>query len=259
MLELQKKVLGPEHPDTLRSMNNLANAIKVRAATRKRRSSTGRCWRSRRKCWAPSIPQHSGACATWPTRFCIRPATRRRRSSTGRCWSSRRKCWAPSILTRSGALNNLAGVYTNWCWQLATAADVSQRDPAKAVELANKAIGLRPDSANNWNNLGVAQYRAGDWQAAVEAMEKADAMIEGGDRPHRMFLAMAHWQLGNQDKARELYAQGAAWIAAHAQNDEEQQRFRAEAEQLMGITEECANSWSSSTCALCRQPDPSAA
>jgi tetratricopeptide (TPR) repeat protein len=121
---------------------------------------------------------------------------------------------------------------------LATAADVSQRDPAKTVELANKAIELRPDDANHWNLLNVAQYRAGNWQAAVEALEKADAMIEGGDRPHRMFLAMAHWQLGNQDKARQRYAQGAAWIAAHAQNDEEQQRFRAEAEQLMGITED---------------------
>ena len=26
---------------------------------------------------------------------------------------------------------NLASVYTNWCWQLATAADVSQRDPPR--------------------------------------------------------------------------------------------------------------------------------
>ena len=34
------------------------------------------------------------------------------------------------------SMNNLANVYTNWCWLLATAADVSQRDPAKAVELA---------------------------------------------------------------------------------------------------------------------------
>ena len=127
-------------------------------------------------------------------------------------------------------------------------------------ELANQAIELQPDDADHWNNLGVAQYRAGDWQAAVEALEKADGMIEQGDREHRMFLAMAHWQLGNKDKARELYAQGAAWIAAHAQDDEEQIRFRAEAEQLMGITESDRQQLVEQYgCAPCRQPDPSAA
>jgi tetratricopeptide (TPR) repeat protein len=106
------------------------------------------------------------------------------------------------------------------------------------VELAKLAIELRPDDANHWNNLGVAQYRAGNWKAAVEALEKADAMLTGGDRVHRMFFAMAHWQLGDKQKARELYAQGAAWIAAHAQYSEGQARFRAEAEQLMKIAEE---------------------
>jgi tetratricopeptide (TPR) repeat protein len=131
-------------------------------------------------------------------------------------------------------IGRLAGLCTNRCWWLATSADVSERDPAKAMELANLAIELRPDSANNWNNLGVCQYRVGDWQAAVESLEKADAMIEGGDRGHRMFFAMAHWRLGDREKARELYAQGAIWIAAHRKN----YHFRAEAEELMGIGEE---------------------
>jgi tetratricopeptide (TPR) repeat protein len=137
--------------------------------------------------------------------------------------------------------NCLAECYTGWCWRLATAADVSQRDPAKAAELAKLAIELEPDDANHWNNLGVAQYRAGNWQAAVDALEKADSMIETGDRVHRMFFAMAHWQLGDKEKARELYAQGAAWIASHRKNSDGQRRFRAEAEELMEITEEERN------------------
>jgi tetratricopeptide (TPR) repeat protein len=62
-------------------------------------------------------------------------------------------------------------------------------------------------------------------------------MLERGDRAHRMFLAMAHWRLGNQEKARELYAQGAVWIASNRRHDEKLNRFRAEAEQLMEITE----------------------
>jgi hypothetical protein len=107
------------------------------------------------------------------------------------------------------------------------------------VELANRAIDLRSESAaNDWTNLGVAQYRAGNWQTAVDALEKADAMIEGGGSIHRMFLAMARWRLGDKEKARQLYAQEAAWIAEHRKNSEEQNRFRAEAEELMEITEE---------------------
>jgi tetratricopeptide (TPR) repeat protein len=126
-----------------------------------------------------------------------------------------------------------SNAYSNWSWALSTAADVADRDPIKAVELAQVAIELHPHSANNWNNLGVAQYRAGNWQAAVEALEKADSMIPDGDREHRMFLAMAHWQLGDKDKARELYTQGAGWIAVHGKGIEEQARFQAEAEQLL--------------------------
>ncbi len=92
-----------------------------------------------------------------------------------------------------------------------------------------------PEAANQWNNLGVAQYRAGDWQAAVDAFQKADELIGGaGDRVHRFFLAMAHWQLGNQVQAREAYAQAITWLNEKNRN-EEQYRFRDEAEQLMGI------------------------
>jgi tetratricopeptide (TPR) repeat protein len=133
---------------------------------------------------------------------------------------------------------HLANSATNWSWDLATATDESDRDPANAVELANLAIKLQPDNPNHWNNLGVAQYRAANWQAAVDALKKADAMLEEGDRTHRMFLAMAHWKLGDKETAQELFAQGAAWIASHARDNEELSRFRAEAEELMKITEE---------------------
>ena len=132
----------------------------------------------------------------------------------------------------------LASTASNSSWRLATAADVSKREPTKAVELAHLAIEHQPDVANHWNNLGVAQYRTGNWQAAIEALEKADALIENGDRAHRMFFAMARWQLEDKEEARELYAQGAAWIAKQQEDDEELNRFRDEAEQLMGIGEE---------------------
>jgi eukaryotic-like serine/threonine-protein kinase len=141
----------------------------------------------------------------------------------------------------------LSNAYTNWSWALSTAADVAERDPIKAVEVAQLAMELRPHSANNWNNLGVAQYRAGNWPAAVEALEKADSMIPGGDREHRMFLAMAHWQLGDKDKARELYAQGAAWIAPHRKGSEEQGRFRPRPSSCWRSPRKIGSGWSRHT------------
>jgi tetratricopeptide (TPR) repeat protein len=195
-MEIRGRVLGPEHPDTLTCMHDLAVSI----------SRQGR-YEDAEKLY--------------------RELLEIKRRSLGEAH--------PETLE---AVRDLARLHTNWCWKLATAADASLRDPAKALALANSAIELLPDVANHWSNLGVAQYRVGNWQAAVEALEKADAMIEGGDRGHRMFLAMAHWQLGNKEKAWKLYAEGAAWIAEQRKNSEQQKRFRAEVEVLMEITEE---------------------
>jgi tetratricopeptide (TPR) repeat protein len=149
-----------------------------------------------------------------------------------------RRVLGPEHPDTLASMGKLVVTYANWSWALSTAADVAERDPIKAVKLAQLAIELHPHFAKIWNNLGVAQYRAGNWQAAVETLEKADSMLPAGDREHRMFLAMAHWQLGDKDKAHARYAQGAAWIALHGKGSEAQGRFRAEAEQLLEITAE---------------------
>ncbi len=136
------------------------------------------------------------------------------------------------------AKKNLVGTCTTRSWQLATAADPAVRDPEKAVELSKRALELDPDNGNHWSNLGVAEYRAGDFSAAVEAFEKGDSMRKDGDMVHRMFFAMACWQNGDKQRACALYEQAVVWINEHRSDNEAQQRFRAEAEALMGITGE---------------------
>jgi serine/threonine protein kinase/tetratricopeptide (TPR) repeat protein len=129
--------------------------------------------------------------------------------------------------------------YVSLAWTLATFPDPAQRDGAQAVKYAHKALELRPQESTHWSNLGVAYYAAGEYPKAVETLEKADQMRNGRDDWHRFFLAMAHWQLGNQQQARKYYHQGVQWIEREAANmargsAEEQIRFRAEAEKLMG-------------------------
>jgi len=117
-------------------------------------------------------------------------------------------------------------------WILATNPDPKIRDPKRAVELARKAVDLQ-STADHWNTLGAALYRAGEWNAAVEALNKSSELRKGGDGWDWFFLAMAHWQLGDKDKAREWRDKATDWMDKNQTANEELRRFRAEAEQLM--------------------------
>jgi uncharacterized protein HemY len=99
-------------------------------------------------------------------------------------------------------------------------------------------VELAPKSALPWQILGWGHYRAGDWKASVEALEKSCAKQgapESGDAYQWFFLAMAHWQLGAKDKAREFYDQAVQWMDKNQPTNEELLRFRAEAAELLGV------------------------
>jgi len=74
-------------------------------------------------------------------------------------------------------------------------------------------------------------------KAAVETLEMADQKWNGKIHQYRFFLAMAYWQLGEKDKTRQAYDQGAQWMDQTQASNEEQRRFRAEAAELLGISE----------------------
>ena len=136
-------------------------------------------------------------------------------------------------------LNDTAGTRNELAWKLATHTDprVQNRFAVRAVELAKEAAALEP---NNWaiaNTLGVAHYRAGDWKAAIAALEKSMELRKGGDSFDWFFLAMAHWQLGEKDKAREWYDRAVQWMDKNQPKNEELRRFRAEAAELLGLKE----------------------
>jgi hypothetical protein len=55
----------------------------------------------------------------------------------------------------------------------------------------------------------------------------------GGDSFDWFYLAMAHWRLGNYDKARTWFVQAVQWMDKHKPQDDELRRFRAEAEAIL--------------------------
>jgi serine/threonine protein kinase/tetratricopeptide (TPR) repeat protein len=125
-------------------------------------------------------------------------------------------------------LNHLA-------WLLATCPDVKLRDPQQAVTYAKTVVELLPGEGGAWNTLGVTQYRNGDCNAAVESLTKSIQLRKGGDSYDYFHLAMAHWQLGEKEKARTWYEKAVAWMDKNKPQDEELRRFRTEAAALLKI------------------------
>jgi hypothetical protein len=83
----------------------------------------------------------------------------------------------------------------------------------------------------------VAYYRAGDWKAAIAELEKSMELGAGGGPADWLFLAMAQWQNGDKNQARHWYDKAVNGMDKGKSQDDELQRFRAEASALLGVTD----------------------
>jgi tetratricopeptide (TPR) repeat protein len=128
--------------------------------------------------------------------------------------------------------------HNNMAWLLANCPDRSVRDAAQAVESAQKAVALEPQAGGFWNTLGVAHYRAGNWNDAIAALGNSIAIGRGGNSFDFFFLAMAHRQLDEKVKAHKWHHQAVEWMEKHQPQNEELLRFRAEAAELLGVEDE---------------------
>jgi tetratricopeptide (TPR) repeat protein len=122
------------------------------------------------------------------------------------------------------------------------------RNPRRAVELAEQAVEIEPQASNNWTALGIARYRQSQWQEACTAFDKSLQLRTGSqggdfrwaDAIDWFFLAMSNWQLGQQEQARQWYDRAVQGMVKgqNWQTDVEQlRRFRAEAEELLGVNQ----------------------
>jgi Tfp pilus assembly protein PilF len=114
--------------------------------------------------------------------------------------------------------------------------DLQTSDPVRAKELVAKALEVDPQRAPSYATMGMAHYRAGEFDAARALLEKA---VKQNDEDvvaaSRFFLAMVHWQLGNQEEARQLYKLAAEWLDQNKPAEASLHRYRAEAAKLLGI------------------------
>jgi serine/threonine protein kinase/WD40 repeat protein/tetratricopeptide (TPR) repeat protein len=124
----------------------------------------------------------------------------------------------------SFAMNNLA-------WLLATCPDKQFHDTKRALELADTAVRLEPNSSTFTNTLGVTQYRSGLWRESIETLKRAESLSPNTDLGFNgFFISLAHQQLGESEQAREWFDRSVQWMDAGHASDKELIRFRQEAE-----------------------------
>jgi tetratricopeptide (TPR) repeat protein len=230
-LALRKAKLPPDHPDTLQSMGNLAisynnvgryaDALKLYEVTLAiQESKLG--------------PDHSETLRT-------KGNMARNLRALGRYVDALKVF--EEVLSLQEAKgdadhSDTLGVMSSLAWLLATAADAKFRNPSRAVELAAQAARGAPHRPEYRGTLGIARYRAGDWNGAVADLEKSIRLHRPDDWKRAypsLFLAMAHWQLGEKDKARDWFDKAVHWMERGEKDDAELKRFRAEAAKMLGI------------------------
>jgi serine/threonine protein kinase/Flp pilus assembly protein TadD len=128
-----------------------------------------------------------------------------------------------------------ADANNNLAWSLATCPDLAHRDLPLAVNLSQKAVDLSPQQGVLWNTLGVARYRAGNYQDARRALIRSMELRGGGDPYDWLFLSMISAQLGEREAARSWYDKAASWLNRKKAIPEELDRFRQEAASLLQV------------------------
>lgn len=88
---------------------------------------------------------------------------------------------------------------------LATCPNLALRDPELAVELASLAVESDSEDEYFESTLGIARYRSGDWQQAVESMAKSREMGLEVEPLDDLYYAMALWQVGRNQESVDLY------------------------------------------------------
>ena len=130
-LRIRQKVLGPEHPDTATSLNNLAVLYRHMGEYAKAEPLYQEALRIRRRFLGQNIPTRRPASITWPC--CTRrwASTPKPNRSTRKRSGSTRRSLGQNIPTRRHSLNNLAELYQ------------AMGEYAKAEPLLQEALRIR--------------------------------------------------------------------------------------------------------------------
>jgi serine/threonine protein kinase/Tfp pilus assembly protein PilF len=101
----------------------------------------------------------------------------------------------------ASAHRNLSNALTQLGWTMVNSPDPKRRAPKRALEAVTEAVEHTPKSDETWQYLGWVQYRASNWRASIEALERSCNLQKGGmgNAGQWIVLALAHARLAAQD------------------------------------------------------------
>jgi WD40 repeat protein/tetratricopeptide (TPR) repeat protein len=149
--------------------------------------------------------------------------------------------FAPLKLDASSGLDTeeVAKTCNNTAWRLVTGPE-TERNPAQALPLAEKAVALMPEEAiYRSNTLGVVYYRLERYGPAVEALERSLRENKGEYAAYDLFfLAMCHARRGKAAAAKDCYDRAVQWVRQRQgklspEEKKELGQFQAEANALL--------------------------
>ena len=219
---LSERGLGPEHPDTGTSLNNLAEVHRVMGAYDKALPLNQRALAIAEKVQGPEHPYTGTRLNNLAALHESMGAYDKALPLYQRALAIAEKAQGPEHPDTGSRLNNLALLHSTM-GAYAKALPLSQR----ALAIAEKAKGLEhPDTGASLNNLALLHESMGAYDKALPLYQRALAIAEKALGPEHPFtssglsnLAGLHKSMGAYDKALPLYQRALA-IAEKAQGPE---------------------------------------
>jgi tetratricopeptide (TPR) repeat protein len=137
--------------------------------------------------------------------------------------------------TNKAFRKSLSEHYSQLSYYLASHPQTECRQYDRALEAAQKAVDLNAKDESAWANQGMAQYRLGQIDPAIESLTKADELSKGKGGLFLFTLAMAHWQQEQPEKARDCLSKAINWLDQYdpERHDPVKRRLEEEANDLI--------------------------
>ena len=182
-LAICEKALGPDHPDTATSLNNLAVLLRAQGDFAAARPLFERALAICEKALGPDHPNTAASLNNLAVLLRAQGDFAAARPLFERALAICEKALGPDHPEAAGSLNNLASLLRDQ-GDLAAARPLHER----ALAIREKALGPdHPDTAVSLNNLAGLLHDQGDFAAARSLLERALAIYErafGPDHPN---------------------------------------------------------------------------
>ena len=173
-LAIREKVLGPEHPDTAKSLNNLALLLQAQGELAAARPLHERALAIREKVLGPEHPDTAMSLNNLAVLLQAQGELAAARPLFERALAIREKVLGPEHPDTAKSLNNLAGLLQAQ-GELAAARPLFER----ALAIHEKVLGPEhPNTATSLNNLAALLQAQGELAAARPLFERALAIRE---------------------------------------------------------------------------------